>query len=254
VKLATWNVNSLRVRLPRVVDWLAREQPDVLCLQETKCTDDQFPRDPLVGLGYQCAIHGQKTYNGVAILARTPLHDVKTGFSDPTLDESARVLRATVSGVRVFCLYVPNGAEVGSDKYAFKLRWLAGLRALLDQEHTSADVLALCGDFNVAPEDRDVHDPDQWREQILCSTPERAALRQVAAFGLTDALRHMTQEQVFTWWDYRAGAFHRGWGLRIDHVFVSAPLLPRVRSVRVDRDARKGKEPSDHAPVVVELA
>ncbi len=255
MKLATWNVNSVRARLQRVVAFLTKARPDVVCLQETKVVDADFPAGAFQELGWHAAYHGQKTYNGVAILSREPPQDVERGMDDKEVDHEARFLAATVGGVRVVSLYVPNGQAVGSEKFAWKLRWLERLRAWLDRRHRPGDALALGGDFNIAPEDRDVWDPEKWRGQVLFSDEEKAALSRVRDFGLVDALRLRNQEPgLFTWWDYRMGAFHRGWGLRIDHFLVSNPVAARVSSAFVDRDERKGSEPSDHAPLIVELA
>jgi exodeoxyribonuclease-3 len=254
MKLATWNVNSIRARCERLLAFLAKARPDVACLQETKVVDADFPAGAFEKLGYHAAFHGQKTYNGVALLSREPPRDVERGFGDGEPDPEARLLAATMSGLRIVTVYVPNGQEVGSDKFAWKLKWLKRLRAWLERRHRPDDLLVVCGDFNVAPEDRDVWDPERWRGQVLFSDQEKAALREVGDFGLADALRLKNQDAgVYTWWDYRMGAFHRGWGLRIDHVLVTKPLAARVKSVLVDRDERKGKEPSDHAPVIVEL-
>ncbi len=254
MKLATWNVNSVRARLGRVLAWLDKSKPDVACLQETKAQDAQFPLDAFRAAGWQVAMHGQKTYNGVAIVARTEPGAVVRGMNDGDADEQARLIAATVGGVRCIDVYVPNGQEVGSEKYAYKLRWLERLRTFLDRHHRSDEPVVLCGDFNIAPEDRDVWDVEKWRGQCLFSDAEKAALKKVMEFGLVDALRQKNDESgVFTWWDYRMGAFHRGWGLRIDHFLVTAPIAKRLRSVVVDREERKGAEPSDHAPVIAEI-
>lgn len=252
--VATWNVNSIRSRLPRLVDWLARRQPDVVCLQETKVEDDAFPAAELAGLGYHVLANGQRTYNGVAILARAEPADPLRSFEDGVDDPQRRVLAATVAGVRVVNLYAPNGGEVGSDKYAYKLAWYRRLDAFLAARLDPAGPVVLCGDLNVAPEDRDVWDPGRWQGQTLCSEPEREAFRRLETWGLRDALRllHPETPGLYTWWDYREGAFHRGWGLRIDHVLVTAPLVPRA--IEIDRQERKGARPSDHAPVVATLA
>jgi exodeoxyribonuclease-3 len=254
MRLVTWNVNSVRARLARVTAFLKKAAPDVACLQETKVVDADFPADAFRELGYHATFHGQKTYNGVAILSLAPPSEVVKGMQDDEADPEARLLAVTVSGVRVVDVYVPNGQTVGSPKYAYKLRWLARLRAFLDRNCRADQPLVVAGDWNVAPEDRDVWDPAAWRDQVLFSEPEKAALREVAAFGMVDALREKNQEAgVYTWWDYRMGAFHRGFGLRIDHLLMTRPLAARLRSVVVDRDERKGAEPSDHAPVIAEL-
>lgn len=254
MRIATWNVNSVRARLDRVLGWLAAANPDVACLQETKVVDADFPFDAFRAAGWHVVVHGQKTYNGVAIVARAEPTDVVRGMGDGDPDAEARLIAATVAGVRLVDVYVPNGQEVGSPKYAYKLRWLARLRAFLDSNCKAEQPLVVCGDFNIAPDDRDVWDVEKWRGQCLFSDAEKEALRHVAAFGLADALRLRHAEAgLFTWWDYRMGAFHRGWGLRIDHFLVTPSVAARLRSVTIDREARKGEQPSDHAPVVLEL-
>jgi exodeoxyribonuclease III len=252
VKLATWNINSIRMRQDRLVDWIDRNEPDVLCLQETKVQDDLFPVEPFTARGYQVAIHGQKTYNGVAIASRLPMSDVVRGLpAGEGGAEEARLISADVAGVRVICAYFPNGQAPGTPKYEGKLAWMARLRRHLADACDPAARVALVGDFNVAPEDRDVHDPVAWHEQIHCSTAERQALRDIAAIGLIDGLRHLRADAgLYTWWDYRQLAFPRNHGLRIDHVLVTPPLAACLRDVSIDRDARKGKQPSDHVPVV----
>ena len=253
MKISTWNVNSLRVRLPQVLDWLAREQPDLLALQETKTEDAQFPQEALAAAGYQAVFSGQKTYNGVAVLSRTPASDVITDL--PGLDDpQRRILAVTVGAVRIVDLYVPNGSEVGSAKYAYKLDWLARVHDWLATEMRRYPQLVVLGDFNIAPEGRDVHDPEAWREKILCSTPERQAFRQWLELGLTDAFRQFEQpERSFTWWDYRMNGFRRNLGLRIDHILLSATLAASCQACRVDVEPRKLERPSDHAPVVAEF-
>ncbi|MCX7960180.1 MAG: exodeoxyribonuclease III [Burkholderiales bacterium] len=253
MKLATWNVNSLRLRLPQLREWLARAGVDVVCLQETKLEDAQFPAGEFAAAGYSAAFSGQRTYNGVAILARGRLHDVAFGLPG-FADEQKRVVAATVEGVRVVCVYCPNGQAVGSDKYAYKLAWFAALRDWLGAELGRHPQLVVAGDFNVAPEDRDVHDPKAWEGQVHVSAPEREAFRALLALGLEDAFRLFPQpEQSFTWWDYRAGAFRRNAGLRIDHILLSEPLARRCRSCSIDRALRALERPSDHAPVVCEI-
>ncbi|MEZ5531406.1 MAG: exodeoxyribonuclease III [Steroidobacteraceae bacterium] len=246
--IATWNVNSLRVRLPQLTEWLASRPVHTLALQETKLEDGAFPRAELEALGYQVACNGQRTYNGVAILARAPLHDIVTdigGFEDP----QRRVLAATIDGVRVVNLYVPNGQAVGSDKYAYKLRWLEALRGWLAQELARHSQLIVLGDFNIAPEDRDVHDPARWEGSVHVSAPERAALAALTALGLEDSFRLFEQpKDSFSWWDYRQGAFRRNHGLRIDLLLVSAALAARCRESAIDREPRRAERPSDHAP------
>jgi exodeoxyribonuclease III len=256
VKLATWNVNSLNVRLPRLLAWLAAEAPDIVCLQETKTEDAKFPALDLATAGYVAAFSGQRTYNGVALLVRESLGqpaDVVTAL--PGLDDpQKRVIAATVAGVRVACLYVPNGQEVGSDKYRYKLDWCRAATAWLTDEFARHPSLAVAGDFNVAPEDRDVHDPELWRGQVLFSDPERAVFRAWIDLGLADSFRLFPQpEKSFSWWDYRQLAFPKNRGLRIDHILLSPPLAAKCTSCRIDRNERKGEKPSDHAPVIVEL-
>lgn len=253
MKLATWNVNSLKVRLPQVLDWLALHQPDALCLQETKTEDKGFPFAELEAAGYRALHNGQKTYNGVAILSRNEATDVQRDipeFDDP----QKRVIAATVAGVRLVCAYFPNGQAVGSDKYEYKLRWLAALTHWLGQELVRHPRLALLGDFNIAPEDRDVHDPVAWKEQILCSTPEREAFTRLTQLGLADAFRRFEQpERSFSWWDYRMMGFRRNLGLRIDHILLSPALAADCRACAIDKEPRRLERPSDHAPVMAEI-
>ena len=253
MKLATWNVNSLKVRLPHVLDWLAAEQPDVLCLQETKQEDKAFPYAELKAAGFNAIHNGQKTYNGVALLSKSPA--LESHLDIPDLDDpQKRIIAATFDGVRVICAYIPNGSEVGSEKYGYKLRWLKALHAWLADELKRYPQLALLGDYNIAPEDRDVHDPAAWKDKILCSEPEREALRGLVGLGLSDAFRLFEQpEKSFSWWDYRMMGFRRNHGLRIDHILLSAPLAAQCTACRIDREPRKLERPSDHAPVVAEL-
>jgi exodeoxyribonuclease-3 len=253
MKLATWNVNSIRVRLPQLLDWLAAAKPSVLCLQETKSEDAKFPRAEIEAAGYQVTFSGQKTYNGVAILARSALTDVASGISDAA-DEQKRVLAASVEGVRVVCVYCPNGQAVGSEKYAYKLKWFESLRDWLRRELARHPRMAVAGDFNVAPEDRDVHDPKAWQGAVLVSEPERVALRSLLELGLADSFRLFPQpEKSFTWWDYRMLGFRRNAGLRIDHILLSAELAKSCTGCSIDRAPRKLERPSDHAPVIAEL-
>ena len=248
--VATWNINSIRMRLPRLVAWLERRKPTVVCLQEIKVVSEDFPAGPLEALGYRCLVHGQKTYNGVAILSLLPEADLIRSLPGDPANAESRLLAAAIGGTHIIDIYAPNGQTVGSEKYAYKLDWYRRLRVFLDGHDSQSEVL-LCGDFNVAPEDRDVWDPEQWRGQILFSDLEKDALRNIVAWGFTDALRaHHPEGGLYTWWDYRAGAFHRGWGMRIDHILVSAPLARRCVAVEIDRDERKGEKPSDHAPVI----
>lgn len=253
MKIASWNVNSLKVRLPHVLAWLSEYQPDVLCLQETKQEDIHFPAAALTEAGYQSVFSGQKTYNGVAILSKHALHDVRYGipnFEDP----QKRVLAATVNGMRIVDVYIPNGQSIDSDKYQYKLAWLQALTAWLADEIKTYPQLALLGDYNIAPEDRDVHDPAAWEGQVLCSVPERDALRALQALGLQDSFRLFEQpEKSYSWWDYRMNAFRRNLGMRIDHILLTAPLAAVCKSVLIDKQARKAERPSDHAPVLAEL-
>jgi len=256
MKLVSWNVNSLNIRLPRVIDWLAANAPDVVCLQETKIEDAKFPIAALADAGYAARFSGQKSYNGVALLVRNGLdaRDVTHGI-DGFVDEQKRVIAATVDGVRIVCVYVPNGQAVGSDKYRYKLDWCHAMTAHLRATLIHHPALAIAGDFNVAPDDRDVHDPALWEGRIHCSEPERAAFREFIARGVADSFRLFDQPpKTFSWWDYRQLAFPKNHGLRIDHVLLSPPLAQRCTSSRIDRNARKGVKPSDHAPVIVELA
>lgn len=251
MKLATWNINSIRAREERLVTWLGQEHPDVLCLQETKVSDAEFPLAPLKKAGYEVAMFGQRTYNGVAIASTQPLVDVTRGFGDGDDDGDARAIAATTHGVRVVCVYVPNGQELSSDRYPYKLRWLARLRHYLDRTATPDQPLALCGDMNVAPDDRDVWSPEKWQGSIHCSAAERAAMAHVAGFGLTDAFRQLHgDDKVYSWWDYRGVSFFKNQGLRIDLIYLTAPLMARCTSCAIDRNARKGQDASDHAPVV----
>ena len=254
MKIASWNVNSLKVRLPHVLEWLANYQPDVLCLQETKQEDINFPATALIEAGYQNVFSGQKTYNGVAILSKQPLQDITYGipnFDDP----QKRVLAATVNGVRIVDVYIPNGQSVDSDKYQYKLAWLQALTAWLAEEIKTHPKLALLGDYNIAPDDRDVHDPAAWEGQVLCTGPERDAFQALQALGLQDSFRLFEQaEKTYSWWDYRMNGFRRNLGMRIDHILLTAPLAAVCKSVIIDKQARKAERPSDHAPVLAELA
>ena len=253
--IATWNVNSVLARLPLVLKWLGGARPDVLCLQETKCADERFPAREFAELGYSSEAYGQPTYNGVAILSRTPCTDVRRGMPGDEEGAHARLLAATVGGVRVVNAYVPNGAFVGSDKYAFKLEWLRRLKDYFDEDFWADDEVLLCGDFNVAPEDEDVYDPDLWRGTILFSRKEREALARLKGWGFVDAFRLHTQGAGhYSWWDYRAGSFRRNNGLRIDHVWVSEPLAERCRRAWIDREPRGWERPSDHTPVAAEFS
>ncbi|HEY5994827.1 MAG TPA: exodeoxyribonuclease III [Gallionellaceae bacterium] len=251
MKLATWNVNSLKVRLPHLLEWLAANPVDLVCLQETKQQDADFPQAELQQAGYHSVFSGQRTYNGVAILSRQAVTDVQYGI--PGLDdEQKRVIAATCGGVRVVCLYVPNGQSVDSDKYQYKLKWLEALRAWLRAELARHPRLAVLGDYNIAPEDRDVYDPQAWQGNVLVSERERAAFRGLEGLGLRDAFRLFPQpEKSYSWWDYRAMAFRRNMGLRIDHILVSHAL--QCRNCSIDKAPRKLERPSDHTPVIAEV-
>lgn len=249
----------MTARLPLVVRWLEAARPDVVCLQETKCRDEKFPHEAFAGLGYHTAHWGAPTYNGVAILSRLPLDDVQRGFgaladeANP-LSQQSRLIAAHVAGVHVVNVYVPNGQSVGSEKYAYKLQWLDTLQEFFNANFGRDEPLALCGDFNVAPEDRDVHDPVYWRGKILCSEPERAAVGELKEWGLIDAFRlHTADAGNFSWWDYRGGDFRRNAGLRIDHIWVSEPLAERSTRTWIDKEPRTWERPSDHTPVVAEF-
>lgn len=253
MKLATWNVNSLKVRLGQLTDWLAQEKPDAICLQETKLEDSKFPVSELEAAGYSASFCGQKTYNGVAIVSLRPLSDISTGIPG-FADEQKRVIAATLDGVRIVCLYAPNGQAVGSEKYDYKLRWYAALRDWLAGEVSRHPRLAVLGDLNVAPEDRDVHDPQAWQGQVLVSEAERAAFRALLGLGLKDGFRLFEQpEKSYSWWDYRMMGFRRNAGLRIDHILLSAELAAGCRACAIDKAPRKLERPSDHAPVTAEL-
>jgi exodeoxyribonuclease-3 len=253
-RLATWNVNSLKVRLPHLLDWLAQASPDAMCLQETKTEDAAFPVEALRAAGYEAVFCGQKAYNGVAILARTPLLDVQHGIPG-FADDPKRVITATVGDLRIVSIYAPNGQSPTSDKYAYKLRWYEALAAWLKDELPRRPRLAVLGDFNVAPEDRDVHNPKRWEGEIHVSEPERAAFRRLLALGFADAFRLFEQpEKEFSWWDYRLMAFQRGWGLRIDEILLSPDLAKRCVACKIDKGPRSLERPSDHAPVVADLS
>lgn len=253
MKLATWNVNSLKVRLPQVLDWAARHQPDVLCLQETKLEDPNFPLQEVSAAGYLALCSGQKTYNGVAILSLAVGAECAMGIAGHE-DVQKRVIAATVDGVRVVCAYVPNGESVESEKYQYKLKWLRTFRDWLEAELARYPRLAVLGDFNIAPEARDVYDPRSWEGHVLFSEPERAAFGKLVGLGLRDAFRLFEQpERSYTWWDYRMNAFRRKQGLRIDHILLSEPLARQCVSCTIDTAPRQHERPSDHAPVIAEL-
>jgi len=255
MKIATWNVNSLAVRLPQLLDWLKTHSPDLVTLQETKLTDDKFPSAELEAAGYRARAFGQKTYNGVALLSRCGVPD-EVLHNIPAFDDaSARVISGRVDGVRVVGAYFPNGQAPGSEKFAYKMQWLLALREWLSLELQRHPRLVLLGDFNIAPEDRDVHDPVQWAGQIHCTDEEREHFRGLLGLGLHDAFRLFEQApKSWSWWDYRNLAFRKNQGLRIDHILVSDALRPAVKACTIDKLPRKNERPSDHAPVVVELS
>lgn len=254
MRVASWNINSLRKREGRLIDWLGATKPDVVCLQETKCTDEQFPELALRGAGYHAVFHGQKSYNGVAILARVEPTEVRAGLGNEEEDPQARVLAATIGEVRVFCVYAPNGQAVGSPAYDYKLRWYARLTRALTNEGQISRTL-LCGDFNVAPADEDVHDPKLWEGAIMCSAGEREVFQALCGVGLSDSLRLLHQENgLFSWWDYRMLSFPKNKGLRIDAILAGSDLAARCTAAGIDREMRKGPEPSDHAPVWAEFS
>lgn len=253
MKVATWNVNSLNVRLPHVLEWIGQHQPDVLCLQETKLEDAKFPHARFREAGYHTLFSGQRTYNGVAILSKTPAEGPLKGVPGFE-DDQQRVISATISGVRVVCVYVPNGESMESPKFQYKMKWLAALRTWLTAELERFPLLAVAGDYNIAPEPRDVHDPDLWAAKIHFTPPEREALHALFGIGLVDSFRLFDQpERSYTWWDYRMMAFRRKMGLRIDHILLSPALAPLCTSCAIDIAPRKLERPSDHAPVVAEL-
>jgi len=262
MKIATWNVNSIRTRLEHLMGWLEDNPVDVLCVQETKVVDQDFPRSPLEALGYHVYVSGQKSYNGVALLSRSPLTDVSMGFTPilgeaivGDLDDQKRVITGVLDGVRIIDLYVPNGSAIGSEKYVYKLRWLGMLRNYLKALMEQHPQLLVCGDFNIAPEDRDIHDPTGREQRIMASDIERQALQQsIFDLGLSDAFRKFNQDEgQFSWWDYRAAAFRRNLGWRIDHHYLSPSLYEQAKSCDVDIAPRKLEKPSDHAPVTVEI-
>lgn len=256
MKVATWNVNSIRVRQTHVLDWLHAAEPDVLCLQELKVSEEDFPFAEVRESGYEAAVFGQKTYNGVAILSRHPLHDVVRGLDDEDPEPQARLISAKIEGISILSAYFPNGGEVGSDKFDHKLRWMKRLRESLARRFDpDTDEVALCGDFNVAPSDADIGRPAEWRSSVLACDAVRDALADVASFGLQDVIRPFHPEGgVFSWWDYRGRGFERGNGLRIDHIYCTPKLAGRTIGAIIDRRERARESPSDHAPVMVEFA
>ena len=251
MKIATWNVNSIRVRMERLLAWLAKVQPDVVCLQELKVTDDALDTAPLAEAGYHAAVHGQKTYNGVAILSRVEPAQVECGLGDGVDDPQARLIAADVGRVRVISAYFPNGSPVGTQKWTYKLEWMARLGTYLHRNVDPAEELVLCGDFNVAIDDKDVARPAEWADSCLCQPAAREALAAIRDWGLVDVFRkHHPQGGIYSWWDYRQLGFPKNNGLRLDHIYATRPLADLCTSAEVDRDERKGEKPSDHAPVV----
>ncbi len=254
MKLATWNVNGIRARLPRLVAWLRSRQPDVLCMQETKVPNEEFPWKELETVGYRVETHGVKGFNGVAIASRIALEDVTRGFAGDPDPSKPRVIAATADGIRVVNVYVPNGQSVGSDKFAYKLDWYDRFREAIAADHRPTDSILVCGDFNVAPEDKDIYKPERWRDKVLTTAEERGRWKELLAWGFQDGQRVLSDEAgIHTWWDYRLMAFQRGWGLRIDHMLVTDPVARRLRDMTVDTEERAGEKPSDHAPVIATL-
>ena len=254
MRIVSWNINSLRKRQERLLAWLAETQPDIVCLQETKCTDEQFPGTSFASRRISFRVSRPKSYNGVAILSRNALQDVRASLCDEEEDPQARVIAATIGSVRVYSIYAPNGQAVGSPAYDYKLKWYGRLQKCLREKESSAQHLAVCGDFNVAPKDEDVYDPELWRGAIMCSDGERAAFEQLCGAGLTDTLRiHHPETGLFSWWDYRMLAFPKNRGLRIDAILASKCWRRVAPAAGIEREMRKGKEPSDHAPVWAEF-
>jgi exodeoxyribonuclease-3 len=254
LKLAAWNVNSLNVRLPHVIEWLKSHQPSVLCLQELKMEDAKFPLAAFEDIGYQAVFNGQKTYNGVAIISRSRPEDVTRDIAGYE-DHQKRVIAATIDGVRVVCVYIPNGQTVESEKYQYKLQWLNALQGYMREAIAEFGDVALLGDYNIAPDDRDVYDPKAWEGQVLCSVPERDAFRSLVGLGLVDSFRLFDQpEKSYSWWDYRMNGFKRNLGLRIDHILLTSGLAARCTASLIDLEPRKLERPSDHAPVVADIA
>ena len=253
--IATWNVNSIKARHERFMTWLAGTEADVICLQELKVTEEAFPHDAIREAGFHCAVYGQKTWNGVAILSREPVENVVRGMDDGVDDPQARVISGRTYGMDVIGVYVPNGKTVGSDKWSYKMDWLERLSGMLDRRFSASDPVALLGDFNIAPTDEDAANPAKWSESVLCDPDGRARLDAIMDFGFQDLLRlHNDGPGPFTWWDYRRLAFPKGDGLRIDHILATKALAERSKRAWVDRDERKGSKPSDHAPVLAEFS
>jgi exodeoxyribonuclease-3 len=254
MKIATWNVNSIGIRLEQMLGWLAATQTDVLCIQETKCVDESFPCDPIKEAGYDVAFFGEKSYNGVAIISKHEINDVQKGFHDDKDDSPKRLIVGTVKGIRIVNTYIPNGSELWTDKFTFKLDWLQRLRRFFDEHCSVESNVLLCGDFNVAPDPLDVWNPAAWEGKLHFSKPERAALHYVKQWGFTDVFRQQNGDvKEYSWWDFRAGAWQRNHGLRIDHIWVSPPLAEKCTGCWIDKEPRKGERPSDHTPVVAEF-
>ncbi len=260
MKIATWNVNSIRTRLEHAINWLKESGVDVLCLQETKVVDELFPQEPFKELGYHLYTSGQKSYNGVAIVSRQPLENVSVGFTsilsdvDSKWDDQKRIISGVIDGIRIINLYVPNGSSIGSEKYEYKLQWLKILRDYLQKQQQSTPDICMCGDFNIALEDKDIHENTKPKNHIMSSVAERQALRYILSLGFTDAFRKFTQETGhYSWWDYRAASFNRNRGWRIDHHYLTPDLYERAKSCTIDIEPRKLTQPSDHTPVIVEF-
>ena len=254
LKIATWNINSIRAREARLLDWLSRASPDIVCLQEIKVTEDHFPFDAIKERGYHAAVHGQKTYNGVALLSRDPIEDVAAGFGDDVSDPQARCISGIIQGIRFISVYVPNGENVGSEKYIYKQEWLFRLLEYLGRIRTPGTSLIISGDFNIAPEAADVCDVEQWSGTVLFNPEMSTMMKKLLDWGLEDVLRlHQKEAGIYSWWDYRQLAFPKNQGLRIDHILATPELASRTTGATVDRNERKGSKPSDHAPVIAEL-
>ncbi len=254
MRVASWNVNSIRARLPRVLDWLAVWSPDILCLQETKVIDDDFPREPFADLGYHLEVMGQKTYNGVALICREKPVPLLRGLPDDPPEADKRIIGARFGDLSVINIYAPNGTELGSERFAYKLEWYRRLHCYLDETFSPTDQLIVAGDYNIAQDDRDLYDPDAWRGKLLYHEDELKVLGELMEWGLFDAFREFHSEPgLYSWWDYRAGMFHKGLGLRIDFALVTESVRAQLKKSMIDRDARKGVKPSDHAPLIVDL-
>jgi exodeoxyribonuclease III len=254
MRIATWNVNSIKMRRERLLAWLQQHEPDILCLQELKGIEEQFPFEDIQALGYEAAVFGQKTYNGVAIISKSPLERVQKGFNDGVEDPQARMVHALTQGVHVICVYVPNGSTLDSEKYPYKLAWLDRLLNYLKKSHSPDQPLVVCGDFNCAPDDRDIHRINEWSNTVLTTDAVRQSVNNLCEWGLVDTFRHNTQDAgLYSWWDYRGLGFPKNNGLRIDMVYATAALSARSTGCFIDRNERKGKKPSDHAPVVTDF-